>query len=149
MEGVHDVDTSRLVDDPVVQRVAKEARRTPQQVLIRWALQARPHAALLFQSTSPEHVVQDLDVFSWQLSEAHMQDLSSLRRARLDAGRVFLSTDDMSSYSFLAARTAQDKKLKLHKLLNHEACVARTRERSMLCNHLAGALQECARPMGR
>lgn len=64
-----------VVSDPLCKQVGTAYNRTAAQVGLRWVLERAP--ALAVKAGSPEHLRQDLDAWSWSLSEAD--------RARLDA----------------------------------------------------------------
>lgn len=66
----------RLLDNPTVTSVAAEYGRTPAQVLLRWNLQLGN--AVVFQSSSPEHIASNLDVFDFELAGDHMNALDGL-----------------------------------------------------------------------
>ena len=61
-------------DDPHVAAIATRLRRTPTQVLLRWALQ---HGAAVIP-TSRTHAADNAAVFNFVLDEAHMATISGL-----------------------------------------------------------------------
>jgi len=65
-----------LLEHDVVHSVAKNAGKTPAQVLLRWAVQQG--VAVIPKSNNHERLVQNLQVESFELSEADMKALSSL-----------------------------------------------------------------------
>ncbi|GFG73072.1 aldo/keto reductase [Mycobacterium botniense] len=66
----------RLLDHPTVTSVAAEYDRTPAQVLLRWNLQL--DNVVVSRSGKPERVVENLDVFDFELAEEHVEKLNSL-----------------------------------------------------------------------
>jgi diketogulonate reductase-like aldo/keto reductase len=62
--------------DPIVQSVAFEHRRSPSQVLLRWALQ-RGVLSIPRASTS-EHVAENRHIFDFRLSEEEERLISTL-----------------------------------------------------------------------
>jgi alcohol dehydrogenase (NADP+) len=66
----------KLLEHPDVVGVAAEAGKTTGQVLIRWAVQRG--TTVVPKSVTPSRIEQNFDVFSFELSEAQMQRLSSI-----------------------------------------------------------------------
>lgn len=65
-----------LLEHPVVTRVAEAHNRTPAQVLIRWHMQLGN--IVIPKSVTPERIVSNFDVFTFELSEQDMASISSL-----------------------------------------------------------------------
>jgi len=66
----------RQMDNEVITGIADETARTPAQVILRWALQ---HGTVpIPKSSHPERISQNLQVFDFELSEAHMAALNDL-----------------------------------------------------------------------
>ena len=72
----------RLLDNPTVTSIAAEYGRSPAQVLIRWSLQLGN--VVIPRSATPERIVENADVFEFELTTDHMSALNSL-----DAGTRF------------------------------------------------------------
>jgi 2,5-diketo-D-gluconate reductase A len=69
----------KLLAEPVVQRVAKEAGKTPAQVLLRWGLEQG--CAVIPKSVDPERVREfapDALLAGWELSAGQMEALAAL-----------------------------------------------------------------------
>ena len=66
----------KLLEHPVVTAVAKETGRTAGQVLIRWAVQRG--TIVIPKSVTPSRIVQNLDVYSFDLTSEQMANLSSI-----------------------------------------------------------------------
>jgi 2,5-diketo-D-gluconate reductase A len=65
-----------LLTDPAVVAVAKDAGRTPAQVLVRWHIQLGN--IVIPKSVNPERIASNFDVFDFELSENDMTTISSL-----------------------------------------------------------------------
>ena len=52
--------TPRLIDDPVITKIARRAGKSPSQVLLAWAVQRG--TAPLTTSTSPDHIRQNFEI---------------------------------------------------------------------------------------
>jgi len=64
------------VNDPVVQAIAEEQDKTSAQVLLRWSIQ---HGAVpLPRSMNPDHIVENFQVFGFELSADDMHKLNKL-----------------------------------------------------------------------
>lgn len=71
--------TGGLLGNDTVNEVAKNHGKSPAQVLIRWSLQ---HGFLpLPKSVHPEYIKANAEVFDFELSDAEMKQLDSLRGA--------------------------------------------------------------------
>ncbi len=67
-----------VLDDPVVLKVAKEAGRTPAQVVLRWAIE---RGDVVFpKSVHPERIRENFDVFDFQLTPEWTAALNGLDR---------------------------------------------------------------------
>eukprot|EP00927_Polykrikos_kofoidii_P055252 TRINITY_DN49533_c0_g1_i1.p1 TRINITY_DN49533_c0_g1~~TRINITY_DN49533_c0_g1_i1.p1 ORF type:complete len:605 (-),score=93.88 TRINITY_DN49533_c0_g1_i1:16-1830(-) len=66
----------RPIDDPHVKAVSSRVRRSPPQVLIRWALQLG--LAVVFQTSKSTHLEENLAVFDFFLPHSDMQLLNGL-----------------------------------------------------------------------
>lgn len=69
-----------VLSDPVVERIARAAGRTPAQVILRWHVQTGNVA--IPKASSEDRIRENLDVYSFALSEEQMADLDAL-----DSGR--------------------------------------------------------------
>ncbi|KAK3770010.1 hypothetical protein RRG08_043172 [Elysia crispata] len=65
-----------LIKDPKVKEISAHCHKSPAQVLLRWAVQQQ--IGVLPKSTNPEHIAENIDVFSFTLSEEQMFELSQL-----------------------------------------------------------------------
>ncbi|MDB5170623.1 MAG: Aldo/keto reductase family [Candidatus Saccharibacteria bacterium] len=69
---------SRMAREPhqAIHNIAREVGKTPQQVVLRWCIQ---HGTVpLPRSTNPRHIEANLQIFDFELSDAHMKVLNSL-----------------------------------------------------------------------
>jgi len=68
----------KLLDDPVVGEIARARGKTHAQVCLRWLVQ-QPTVAAVPRALEETHIVEDLDVFDWTLSDEEMRKISALR----------------------------------------------------------------------
>lgn len=66
----------RLLDNPTVTSIAGEYGKSPAQVLIRWSLQLGN--VVIPRSATPERIVENADVFEFELAGEHMDALNGL-----------------------------------------------------------------------
>jgi diketogulonate reductase-like aldo/keto reductase len=71
-----------LLNDPVVNEIAKTHNRTAAQIALRWLIQ-QPIVAAVPRALDEAHIEQDLDIFDFALSEQEMQKISALRSRKL------------------------------------------------------------------
>ena len=82
----------RVLDDPVVARIASRVERAPAQVVLRWHLQ---RGSIVFpKSTSPARMRENFEVFDFELEPEEIAELASLDRG--EAGRTGPHPDTMS-----------------------------------------------------
>jgi len=67
--------TPWVLQDKVVQEVARKLGKSPAQVLIRWAIQHG--TSVIPKSTTAERIKQNLDVLDWEIPEDDYRKLSS------------------------------------------------------------------------
>lgn len=67
---------NRLLTDPVVTGLAETHQKTPAQILLRWAVQQG--IGVIPKSTNPEHIRNNIDIFSFCLSDSEISRLNSL-----------------------------------------------------------------------
>ncbi|ORA37117.1 aldo/keto reductase [Mycobacterium aquaticum] len=68
----------RVLDDPVVTRIAEAVGRFPAQVVLRWHIQ---RGDIVFpKSVSPERVRSNFELFDFELTDADMEAISALDR---------------------------------------------------------------------
>jgi len=72
---------SGLLDDPVVGEIAGAYGRTPAQVVIRWHVQLGN--VVIPKSVTPARIVENLDVFDFQLDLAEMAAIGEMPGRRL------------------------------------------------------------------
>ena len=66
----------RLLDNPTVTSIAGAYGKSPAQVLIRWSLQLGN--VVIPRSATPERIVENADVFEFELAAEHMDALNAL-----------------------------------------------------------------------
>jgi 2,5-diketo-D-gluconate reductase A len=64
------------LEDPAIVEIAREHGRTPAQTIIRWHLQLGN--VVIPKSVTPERIVENLDVFDFELSDEQMAAIESL-----------------------------------------------------------------------
>jgi 2,5-diketo-D-gluconate reductase B len=74
----------RLLDDPVLTDIAERKGRTLAQVALRWLVQ-RGNIAPIPRSSNPGRLAENLDVFSFSLSDDEMARIGALKKAN---GRI-------------------------------------------------------------
>jgi 2,5-diketo-D-gluconate reductase A len=68
----------KVLDDPVIVRIAERSGRTRAQVTLRWHLQ---RGDIVFpKSVTPSRMRENFDVFDFELSTDDMRDISMLNR---------------------------------------------------------------------
>jgi 2,5-diketo-D-gluconate reductase A len=79
----------KVLDDPVVHRVAEAMGRSAAQVVLRWHVQ---RGDIVFpKSVSPQRIAQNFEVFDFELSSADVTRIDALDQG--DAGRVGSNPD--------------------------------------------------------
>lgn len=76
VEAYSPLTRGKRLDDPALNLVAKTYRKTPAQILIRWALQH--DLVVLPKSSRRERIEENADVFDFQISGEDMEALDSL-----------------------------------------------------------------------
>ncbi|GAA4755614.1 aldo/keto reductase [Amnibacterium soli] len=68
----------KVLDDAVIERIARRTERTPAQVVLRWHIQRND---IVFpKSVTRERVQANFELFDFELSDADMSDISALNR---------------------------------------------------------------------
>ena len=67
-----------VLKDSVIVKIAKSLKKTPAQVLLRWALQRG--TIPIPKSTTPERIAENSAVFDFELSEDDMQKITGLNK---------------------------------------------------------------------
>jgi len=65
-----------VLRDPVITRIARDHRRTPGQVILRWHLQRA--VTVVPKTTSPQRMRENLDIFSFTLGATEMREITAL-----------------------------------------------------------------------
>lgn len=69
-----------VLNHPVVQQIANTVSRTPAQVVLRWGVQRG--TAVVPKTARPERLVENLNLFDFELSDSDMQAISGLNANR-------------------------------------------------------------------
>ncbi|XP_026572163.1 uncharacterized protein LOC113446638 isoform X1 [Pseudonaja textilis] len=76
LQAYSSLGTGPLVEHATVRAVAQRCGRTPAQVLLRWALCRG--ASIIPKSASPRRVAENGQLWSWDLSQADLEELNCL-----------------------------------------------------------------------
>jgi diketogulonate reductase-like aldo/keto reductase len=68
-----------LLDDPVIEELAREHDRTPAQVVLRWHIQLGN--VVIPKSATPERIEENFQLFDFELAEDEMRALAELDAA--------------------------------------------------------------------
>ena len=68
----------KLLDDTTIGEIAKARGKTHAQICLRWLIQ-QPMVAAVPRALEEAHIVEDLDVFDFSLSDDEMRRISALR----------------------------------------------------------------------
>lgn len=69
-------DNNTLLTDPFVCKIAEQRGVTPARILLRWAVQQG--VGVIPKSTNPDHIRNNIDIFSFTLSDQEMVSLDQL-----------------------------------------------------------------------
>jgi 2,5-diketo-D-gluconate reductase A len=70
----------QVLDEPAIVEIAQRHGRTPGQVVLRWHIQL---GNIVFpKSVTPERIVENFQLFDFELSEPEMEQINSLDRGR-------------------------------------------------------------------
>ncbi|KAL4222188.1 hypothetical protein ACF0H5_018225 [Mactra antiquata] len=69
-------DDNKLLSDATVLSLAEKYKKTVAQILLRWAVQQ--NIGVIPKSTNPVHICENIDIFSFTLSESDLETLSNL-----------------------------------------------------------------------
>jgi len=68
----------QVLDNPLISKIAVEHGKSNSQIVLRWHIQRG--TAVIPKSTSRDRIIENLNVFDFELSEAQMLEISSLNR---------------------------------------------------------------------
>ena len=77
--------------DPVIIRIAEEHKKTPAQVIIRWAIQRG--TICIPKSVHTERIIENAGIFDFELSEKEMEEMRSLDKGYRLANPTMLFPD--------------------------------------------------------
>lgn len=69
---------TQVLEDPVIQEIAKQHDKTPAQVILRWHLQS--DVVVIPKTVTPSRMDENLNVFDFELSDADMDKIAKLDR---------------------------------------------------------------------
>jgi 2,5-diketo-D-gluconate reductase A len=81
LESYSPLDQGRAVDDATVTAIASKLDRTPAQVLLRWGVQR--NTVVIPKSSRRERIVENAEIFDFELGEDDMRTLDALDRTGL------------------------------------------------------------------
>ena len=84
-------DDKTLISGPLVTRIGKAHGKSGAQVSLRWAVQR--NIPVIPKSHSPDHLKQNLDLFSWKLTDEEMKELDEAK-APVETGTPPQKPDD-------------------------------------------------------
>lgn len=67
-----------LMEDLIIQKIAKAHGKTPAQILLRWGIERK--TVVIPKSTSLEHIKQNADVFDFALTNEDKREIAALNR---------------------------------------------------------------------
>jgi len=70
----------KLMNDPIIQRIAKEHEKTPAQILIRWALERNTFP--LTKTSNQERMIENRNVLDFSLTKDDILAINGLNRNR-------------------------------------------------------------------
>jgi diketogulonate reductase-like aldo/keto reductase len=70
---------TRLLAEPVIVEIAKTKSKTPAQVVLRWHVQ-HPMNIAIPKSVNPRRIVENIDIFGFELTQQEMDRISGLAR---------------------------------------------------------------------
>ena len=76
--GSSEGDKDRPLNNEIVIKIAEQIKKTPAQVLIRWALQR--DLVVIPKSTNTSRIAENIDVYDFKLSKQEMNKLNGLNR---------------------------------------------------------------------
>lgn len=76
--GNASADKPKLMDDSVVQQLAKKYDKSPSQILIRWAIERG--TVVIPKSVTPARIEENIQVFDFSLEASDMDELNGLNR---------------------------------------------------------------------
>ncbi|XP_019881558.1 1,5-anhydro-D-fructose reductase [Aethina tumida] len=93
------VKTVNLLEDPVVEKIAKKHNKSPAQVLLRQHIQRGLVA--IPKSTTPKRIRENIDIFDFTLDDEDMAELKKLNKnARRVDFKVFKGIENHPEYPF-------------------------------------------------
>ncbi|KAJ7521779.1 hypothetical protein O6H91_19G067400 [Diphasiastrum complanatum] len=79
--------TKDVITNPIVESIAEKHEKTPAQVALRWGVQTG--AIVLPRSFNPKRVAENFEIFSWELSEDDINEISRTELRRIGLADMF------------------------------------------------------------
>jgi len=80
-----------ILEEPIVQAIAKNAGKSAAQVLLRWVFQQG--IATQARTVNTDHMNENLGIFDFQLSSSDMEQLSSMPQCNVQRGNPYAEGD--------------------------------------------------------
>lgn len=77
-EAYSPIAQGKVLDDPVITRIAGSAGRSPAQVVLRWHIQRGD--VVIPKSVTPERIQANFEVFDYELSNDEVEAIAGLDR---------------------------------------------------------------------
>lgn len=78
MESWSPLMNAQILEDETINDIANEIGKSPAQVIIRWNVQ---HGVVVIpKSVTPSRIEENLNVFDFELSDAHMERIDQLNK---------------------------------------------------------------------
>ncbi|KAF8397185.1 hypothetical protein HHK36_016092 [Tetracentron sinense] len=71
-----------LIHDPTVDKIANKLKKSPGQILVRWAFQRG--TSVIPKSSNPERIKENIQVFGWEIPDEDFKALSSIPNQHFD-----------------------------------------------------------------
>ncbi|XP_021293009.1 non-functional NADPH-dependent codeinone reductase 2-like [Herrania umbratica] len=81
--------SSRVLENQVLKEIATVKGKTIAQICLRWAYEQG--VSMIVKSFNGERMKQNLDIFSWSLSEDELQRINDIPQSRASNGEIFTS----------------------------------------------------------
>ncbi len=78
----------KVLEDPVIQEIARHHGKSPSQVALRWLIE-QENVAAIPKSTSASHLESNLNLYDFELSDEHFQMIDELERGDRLVNPVF------------------------------------------------------------
>ncbi|MBI4159501.1 aldo/keto reductase [Candidatus Woesearchaeota archaeon] len=81
-----------ILDDKLLKEITKKYNRTISQLVLRWLVQKR--TVVIPKASSEAHIKENMDIFSWKISEEDMNKISSIDKRERVVNSSFSEFED-------------------------------------------------------